>query len=70
MVVGVTDDLVHRFCADLWNRWDDAVVDLVLSPTFAFRGSLGTSTAGRSGYLLASAWVLGDLSALREQLGS
>ena len=50
MVVAATADLVHTFYADLWNRWDDARVDLVLSPSFAFRGSLGTSTTGRSGW--------------------
>jgi predicted ester cyclase len=47
MVVVVTSDLVHSFYEDLWNRWDDALVDAVLAPSFAFRGSLGTSTVGR-----------------------
>lgn len=42
--------LVHRFYADLWNRWDDAAVDEVLAEGFAFRGSLGTSTTGRDGW--------------------
>ena len=130
-----TESLVRSFYDDLWNRWDDALVDEVLSPSFEFRGSLGTSTVGRDGWrsyrdtlragsadfhndvvtlvsdgpaaaarlrysgthtgpllgipatgrrfeyagaafftvadrLLASAWVLGDLSALREQLGA
>jgi predicted ester cyclase len=46
MVVVVTADLVHSFYDDLWNRWDDALVDSVLAPSFAFRGSLGTSTTG------------------------
>jgi predicted ester cyclase len=128
-----TESLVRSFYDDLWNRWDDALVDEVLSPSFEFRGSLGTSTVGRDGWrsyrdtiragaadfhnemvtlvvdgasaaarlryagthtgellgihasgrrfeyagaafftvsggLLESAWVLGDLAALREQL--
>ena len=45
-----TESLVRAFYEDLWNRWDDALVDSVLSPTFEFRGSLGTSTAGRAGW--------------------
>lgn len=134
MVVTGTSELVRAFYDDLWNRWDDAAVDAVLSPVFEFRGSLGTSTVGRDGWrsyrdtvragssdfhnevvtlvsdsdsaaarllysgthtgplldvpatgrrfeyagaafftvedgLLASAWVLGDLEALRRQLG-
>jgi steroid delta-isomerase-like uncharacterized protein len=50
MVVVSTADLVHSFYADLWNRWDDALVASVLAPSFEFRGSLGTSTAGRGGW--------------------
>jgi predicted ester cyclase len=134
MVVVAIADLVHSFYDDLWNRWDDALVDAVLAPSFAFRGSLGTTTVGLDewrGYrdtvragsadfhndvvtlvcdgssaaarlvysgthtgpllgvsatgrrfeyagaafftvvdgLLASAWVLGDLAGLRDQLG-
>jgi predicted ester cyclase len=128
-----TESLVRAFYEDLWNSWDDRLVDSVLSPSFEFRGSLGTSTTGRDGWrsyrdtvrggssdfhnavvtlvcegpsaaarlrysgthtgpllglpatgrrfeyagaafftvedgLLASAWVLGDLTTLREQL--
>jgi predicted ester cyclase len=130
-----TESLVRAFYDDLWNRWDDSLVPSILSPDFAFRGSLGTSTVGlsewrsyrdtvRSGSsdfhnsvvtlvcegptaaarlsysgthtgpllglpatgrrfdyagaaffttfdgLLTSAWVLGDLASLREQLAS
>ena len=50
MVVAATSELVRSFYEDLWNRWDDALVDAVLSPTFEFRGSLGTSTVGRDGW--------------------
>ncbi len=41
-----TETLVRSFYDDLWNRWDDGLVPAVLSPMFAFRGSLGTSTRG------------------------
>lgn len=43
-------DLIGRFYADLWNRWDDAAVDQVLAEDFGFRGSLGTETLGRDGW--------------------
>jgi predicted ester cyclase len=45
-----TEALVRSFYDDLWNRWDDSLVDTVLSPSFEFRGSLGTSTTGRDGW--------------------
>ena len=41
-------DLVRRFYEDLWNRWDDDAVDVLLSENLAFRGSLATQTRGRS----------------------
>jgi steroid delta-isomerase-like uncharacterized protein len=44
------DELVRRFYEDLWNRWDDEAVDEVLGEGFAFRGSLGTETAGRGAW--------------------
>ena len=50
IVVAATSELVRAFYDDLWNRWDDAAVDAVLSPGFEFRGSLGTSTVGRDGW--------------------
>ena len=43
--------LVRTFYADLWNRWDESLVPTVLSPTFEFRGSLGTVSIGRDGWL-------------------
>lgn len=42
--------LVTTFYQDLWNRWDDALVEDVLSPGFEFRGSLGEVTTGRQGW--------------------
>lgn len=43
-------DLVQRFYTDLWNRWDDGLVDDLLSPDFLFRGSLGQEVHGRDGW--------------------
>jgi predicted ester cyclase len=43
-------DLVTRFYHRLWNEWDDAAVDEVLSAGFLFRGSLGDQTEGRDGW--------------------
>ncbi|WP_343577530.1 ester cyclase [Mycobacterium sp.] len=40
-------DLARRFYERLWNEWDDTAVDDTLAPDITFRGSLGTSTAGR-----------------------
>lgn len=43
-------ELVRSFYDDLWNCWDDELVDDVLATDFEFRGSLGTSTVGRGGW--------------------
>jgi hypothetical protein len=51
IVMAAVSELVHSFYEDLWNRWDDALVPAVLSPTFEFRGSLGTVSIGRDGWL-------------------
>ena len=42
--------LVERFYADAWNRWDDRVVDEILTADFVFRGSLGDHAQGRDGF--------------------
>jgi predicted ester cyclase len=47
LIVNTVSDLVHRFYDDLWNHWDDTLVDRLLSPGFEFRGSLGNQTIGR-----------------------
>jgi steroid delta-isomerase-like uncharacterized protein len=44
------EELVRRFYAELWNRWDDAAVDEVLDEEFVFRGSLGDEVRGRDGF--------------------
>lgn len=43
-------ELVNAFYADLWNRWDDTAVDMLLTDDFTFRGSLGDRTQGRDGW--------------------
>jgi steroid delta-isomerase-like uncharacterized protein len=43
-------NMVERFYAELWNKWDDTAVEDTLSPDFAFRGSLGQETSGRDGW--------------------
>jgi steroid delta-isomerase-like uncharacterized protein len=44
------EELVRRFYAELWNRWDDAAVDELLDEAFVFRGSLGDQVRGRDGF--------------------
>lgn len=46
----VVQQLVVRFCDELWNGWNDALVEDVLTPYFVFRGSLGTEMVGRQGW--------------------
>ena len=43
-------NLIHHYYADLWNRWDDAVVDEIIAPDIRFRGSLGVTVSGRYGF--------------------
>ena len=43
-------DLVRRYYSDLWNRWDDAVVDEIIDPDIQFRGSLGVTVVGKNGF--------------------
>jgi steroid delta-isomerase-like uncharacterized protein len=44
------EHLVRRFYAELWNRWNDELVEDLLADDFEFRGSLGTTTRGRDGW--------------------
>ena len=43
-------NLIRRYYADLWNRWDDAAVDEIIAPGIKFRGSLGVTVSGRDGF--------------------
>ncbi|MGN6087704.1 MAG: ester cyclase [Actinomycetales bacterium] len=92
-------DLVAAFYNDLWNRWDDAAVDVILinqiqtlvvdenraAARLRYRGTHDgpldglAATGRRFSYAgaafftaaegqLTSAWVLGDLAGLRQQL--
>ncbi len=46
--------MIERLVADFydraWNRWDDRIVEEIMSPDFAFRGSLGNEVQGRDGW--------------------
>ena len=44
-------DLVVRFYAELWDRWDKAVAWEILTDDFRFRGSLGADRVGIGGFL-------------------
>jgi steroid delta-isomerase-like uncharacterized protein len=44
------EQLVRRFYAEAWNRWDNSVVDGLLAEDFVFRGSLGDEVRGRDGW--------------------
>ncbi len=42
--------LVRVFYDEVWNRWNDALVDEVLAVDLVFRGSLGDEVRGRGGF--------------------
>ena len=42
--------LIHRYYADLWHRWDDAVLEEIIAQYIEFRGSLGVTVSGRDGF--------------------
>ena len=42
--------VIERFYRDLWNRWDLTVADEIVAEHVRFRGSLGTSIAGRDAF--------------------
>jgi steroid delta-isomerase-like uncharacterized protein len=44
------EDLVRRFYAEVWNRWDDTAANEVLHEELVFRGSLGDQLRGRDGF--------------------
>jgi steroid delta-isomerase-like uncharacterized protein len=39
--------LVRRYYDEMWNRWDFAVANELISESISFRGSLGVSVRGR-----------------------
>ena len=44
-------DLVRRFYAELWDRWDKSVAREILTDDFLFHGSLGADRKGIDGFL-------------------
>src|SRR5688572_13853506 len=47
----VIEQRVRRFYDELWNEWRFDLADDLLSDDVRFRGSLGTETEGRAGFL-------------------
>lgn len=43
--------LVQDFYCRLWNKWDLSAVQDILSPDISFRGSLGLTKKGHSGFI-------------------
>ena len=43
-------ELIERYYANLWNRWDDGEVDSLISPDVIFHGSIGVGVQGRPGF--------------------
>ena len=42
--------VVRRYYDEMWNRWDMALVDEIISEDVAFRGSLSVNAEGRDGF--------------------
>jgi steroid delta-isomerase-like uncharacterized protein len=42
--------IVRRYYAELWNRWELALIDELIAPDITFRGSLGMTAHGRDGF--------------------
>ena len=42
--------MIERFYHELWNRWDLAAADEILSEDILFRGSLGSTLEGRESF--------------------
>ena len=43
-------DIIRRYYAELWNKWDLAVADNLIDPNILFRGSLGLQVQGLDGF--------------------
>ena len=49
-MLDINKNLIRRYYADIWNRWDDDAVDEIIAPGIEFRGSLGVTVSGRDGF--------------------
>ena len=58
-------ELVRRFYAELWEAGDEVAAPLILHPDLTFRGSLGQTKTGISGYLDYLRMVRGALGDYR-----
>src|SRR5215813_3898569 len=43
--------LIQRYCEELWNGWNFALVDSLIDPNIVFRGSLGIEVKGWEGFV-------------------
>jgi steroid delta-isomerase-like uncharacterized protein len=43
-------EVIRRYYGELWNRWEFALIDTLLSPDCTFRGSLGIDATGHAGF--------------------
>ena len=50
MTVHTNKILVQRYYKEMWNTWNFALADELLSAEISFRGSLGTELRGRSAF--------------------
>lgn len=44
-------ELVRKFYDRLWNQWDYAVAETLLADNIVFRGSIGLTKHGRTGFI-------------------
>ena len=49
--MGDTAALVRRFYGEMWNRWDETLVPVLLAADIEFRGSIGLEVKGRDGFV-------------------
>lgn len=64
----VNRNLIERFYAELWDRWDKAVAWEILTEDFQFRGSLGAERTGIDGFLDYVDQVRGALGNYRSEI--